>query len=390
MRRNAGASLRPEYGAWDALTIAAIALVAALSALVIAGLLTAMGRRTRSDSESRITGALAEMGARMDELARELTSSVERLRADARRSRAVDELGGSLDLEEVLARVTDAAAGLPGAAASVVRVDPPGGEPIVAATGLDAGAAAGQEITGPPDGAPVRAVALSYHYRSTDEPEELLRSAIAVPLATDGQALGFLAVYARGAETPIGPDDFGTLEAIAAHAGPAIENARRYGEAQRVAALDALTGLANRSTFHDTLTQEVARARRYQRRLAVLLLDLDDFKGVNDRIGHLGGDTVLADVATLVRDSARTSDVACRVGGDELAVILPESGRIEAEGLFARVQATLRCTAPAGVEGLSVSGGIAEFESEDDAVSLFQRADDALYRAKRNGKGTAA
>jgi two-component system, cell cycle response regulator len=372
------------------MTTAVIALVAALAAMVVAGLVAAAGRRTRAVSETRVTSALREMGARMDELARELTSSIERLHDDARRSRAVDALGQSLDLDEVLARVTDAAAALPGAAASVVHVHPGDGEPLVAASGLDGAMAAAQEITGPPDGSRVRAVALSYHYPAADEPDDPLRSAIAVPLEVDGQAVGFLAVYARGEGSPVGPDDFGTLEAIASHAGPAIENARHFGEAQRLAALDPLTGLANRSTFHDTLAQEVARARRYQRRLAVLVLDLDDFKNVNDRIGHIAGDTVLTELATVVRESARTSDIPCRIGGDELAVILPESGRVEAEGLFARVQATLRRVPPVDASGLTVSGGIAEIERDDDAVSLFERADAALQRAKRNGKGTAA
>ena len=372
------------------MTTAAIALVAGLTAVAVAALLAATSRRTRAASESRVTYALREMGERMDDLARELTASVERLREDSRRTRAVDALGRSLDLDEVLARVTDAAAALPGAAASVLRVHPSDGEPLAASSGIDSASAAAQEITGPPDGSRVRAIALSYHYQPGEEPEDPLRSAIAVPLEIDAQELGFLAVYARGDESPVDPDDFSTLEAIAAHAGPAIENARQFRAAQRAAALDALTGLANRSTFHDALTQEVARARRYERPLALLVLDLDDFQRVNERVGHLAGDTVLAEVATLVKESARPFDIPCRLGGDELGVILPEAGRVEAEGLFARVQATLRRLPPEQAPGLTLSGGIAEIEPEDDAASLFQRADEALHRAKGNGKGTAA
>ena len=99
---------------------------------------------------------------------------------------------------------------------------------------------------------------------------------------------------------------------------------------------------------------------------------------------------MLVEVAALVRESARPYDIPCRIGGDELAVILPEAGRVEAEGLYARVQATLRRVPPAQVPGLTVSGGIAELAADDDAVSVFQRADEALHRAKGNGKGTAA
>jgi diguanylate cyclase (GGDEF)-like protein len=133
----------------------------------------------------------------------------------------------------------------------------------------------------------------------------------------------------------------------------------------------------------------VARAHRYDRKLAVVLIDLDDFKAVNDRIGHLAGDSVLAEVAERVREAVRQADVACRIGGDEFAVILPESTRIDAEGLFARVQATLRRRPPAQTNGLTVSGGIAELRADDDGVSLFERADSALYQAKASGKATA-
>ena len=152
------------------MTTAAIALVAALTAVAVAALLAAIGRRTRAASETRVGYALREMGERMDDLARDLTASMERLREDSRRARAVEALGQTLDLDEVLARVTDAAAALPGAAASVVRVRPKDGEPLVASSGVDSAAAAAQEITGPPDGSRVRAVALSYHYPHTEEP----------------------------------------------------------------------------------------------------------------------------------------------------------------------------------------------------------------------------
>ena len=87
--------------------------------------------------------------------------------------------------------------------------------------------------------------------------------------------------------------------------GPAIENARRFREARQQADLDALTGLHNRRYFHETLAREIARAHRYNRRLALIVFDLDDFKAINDRIGHLAGDAVLAEVAERVREVVR-------------------------------------------------------------------------------------
>ena len=108
---------------------------------------------------------------------------------------------------------------------------------------------------------------------------------------------------------------------------------------------------------------------------------------MNDRIGHLAGDGVLAEAAERVRDVVRSADVACRVGGDEFAVILPESGVQDAEQLYQRLQNAIS-TRPVGQAGrLQLSAGGTELRDDDDAVSFFQRADEALYRAKRAGKG---
>ena len=177
------------------------------------------------------------------------------------------------------------------------------------------------------------------------------------------------------------------METLALRAGPAIENARRFREARQLADLDALTGLHNRRFFHETLARECARAHRYERKLSLIVFDLDDFKDINDRIGHLAGDAVLAEAAERVRDVVRTADVACRVGGDEFAVILPESAINDADQLYRRLQNAVS-SRPIGSAGkLFLSAGVAELRAEDDPVSFFQRADDALYRAKEAGKG---
>src|SRR5205823_280902 len=141
------------------------------------------------------------------------------------------------------------------------------------------------------------------------------------------------------------------LESLASRAGPAIENARRFREARHLADLDALTGLHNRRFFHETLAREVARAHRYERQLALIVFDLDDFKEVNDKIGHLAGDSVLAEVAERMRTVVRSADIACRVGGDEFGVIIPESTLEDADQLYPRAKALafarIEATAPA-------------------------------------------
>jgi diguanylate cyclase (GGDEF)-like protein len=129
------------------------------------------------------------------------------------------------------------------------------------------------------------------------------------------------------------------------------------------------------------------RAHRYNRKLALVVFDLDDFKEVNDRIGHLAGDGVLAEAAQRIRQVVRSADVPCRVGGDEFAVIMPESTLEDAEQLFTRIQ-TVISSRPIGQAGrLHLSAGLAELRGEDDSVSLFERADRALYAAKEGGKG---
>ncbi len=131
----------------------------------------------------------------------------------------------------------------------------------------------------------------------------------------------------------------------------------------------------------------MARAHRYQRTLTLVVLDLDDFKEINDRIGHLGGDAVLAEAAERVRSVVRSADIACRVGGDEFAVIAPESGIDQGRLLVSRIQRAIG-DRPIGLAGrVRLSAGVAELLPEDDAVSLFERADAQLYAAKQNGKG---
>ncbi len=208
-----------------------------------------------------------------------------------------------------------------------------------------------------------------------------------MPLEENGGRVGYLAVYTRDAARRFGEDDVRELEELTYRAAPAIENAQRFREARQLADLDALTGLHNRRYFHETLSRECARAHRYNRRLALIVFDLDNFKDVNDQVGHLGGDTVLSEAADRVREVIRTADIPCRVGGDEFAVILPESGIQQAEQLFARLQAAIGGRTLGQAGRLQISAGLAELKPDDDSISFFERADEALYRAKDAGKG---
>ena len=367
------------------MTTVNIALLAALAAAVLVGLLAA-GRRLRGRADTRLAGAFAELQERVDAMSRELADVLHRTEEEGRRSRVLGELAGSIDIDEVMNRTLEAAGAVPGVDASIVSISGPDGTPLVASTGVPAEEAERHAPPGPPDGSIPRAISIGYAY-GAETAFDSLKAGLAVPLASDDEHLGYLAVYSRTGE-PFAEENLRDLEELALRAGPAIENARRFREARQLADLDALTNLHNRRYFHETLAREVARAHRYSRHLALIVFDLDDFKAINDRIGHLAGDAVLAEASERVRDVVRSADVACRVGGDEFAVILPESTVADAEALYRRLQSAVS-SHPVGQAGrLQLSAGVAELRADDDAVSFFQHADEALYRAKDAGKGT--
>jgi diguanylate cyclase (GGDEF)-like protein len=374
------------------MTTVLIVISVGLGALVVL-LLALLIVRWRSDTttDERVAEVVASLNARMDELGKELAGALERAEEEGRRSRIFGELGGSIDLDEVLSRTLEAAGALDGADAALVMLpDPQGGKPLVATLGLSVEESERHAITGPPDGRLARSITMTYTYPELEREasdEGVIHAGLAVPLPGETATLGYLTVFTRKKGHQYSDDDVRQLETLALRAGPAIENARRFREARQLADLDALTGLHNRRFFHETLSRECARAHRYERKLSLIVFDLDDFKEINDRIGHLAGDAVLAEAAERVRDVVRTADIACRVGGDEFAVILPESSIEEADQLYRRLQSAVG-SRPIGQAGkLYLSAGVAELRAEDDPVSFFQRADDALYRAKEAGKG---
>jgi diguanylate cyclase (GGDEF)-like protein len=205
-------------------------------------------------------------------------------------------------------------------------------------------------------------------------------------LRAEGETVGSLAAISRSRGSGFPDETVDALERLAARAGPAISNAIRYTEAREHAEFDSLTGLHNRRLFYEFLAREIARARRYERSVALIVFDLDDFKRVNDRSGHLAGDAVLADVADRVRSMVRATDIPCRVGGDEFGVILPETSSEDAEQLAERIALSIRTQKIDRVGALKISAGVAELRAEDTPADLFNRADHALYRAKSTGK----
>jgi diguanylate cyclase (GGDEF)-like protein len=219
--------------------------------------------------------------------------------------------------------------------------------------------------------------------------------ALAVPMrALTGSAepeyLGVLSIARYGRSFSREEEEL--LEYLAGQAIVSIENASLHETVERQAVTDELTGLANARAFRSILLREIERSRRFQSPLGLVMVDLDDFKQVNDVHGHQQGDEVLASVASVLRDFSRDIDAPARYGGEELAVVLPQTDAEGAAQLAERMREAverLRVPRVGGGESLQVTAsfGVAAVpESASDEDELVAAADAALYRAKRGGK----
>jgi len=180
-----------------------------------------------------------------------------------------------------------------------------------------------------------------------------------------------------------------TAEWLASQAAVALDNARLHDIVQRQAITDDLTGLVNRRRFIEALEAEVERARRFDSPLAIVLSDLDNFKQVNDEFGHHGGDVVLRAFADMIRSQARDVDVSGRIGGEEFAILLPETDREGAALVAERMRRSLNSVAIAVEDtnlNVAASFGVAELVPGQTGDDLLRSADAALYRAKDEGK----
>ena len=216
-----------------------------------------------------------------------------------------------------------------------------------------------------------------------------LCAAMAAPVHENGAVVGGLFVASSTPNRAYSVADRECLLAFADHVSLAVTDAQTV-QAMRDAFHDALTGLANRSLFLDQLEHGLASIVRDQGSLALLFIDLDRFKFVNDTLGHGSGDRLLVEVAERLRECLRTGDTAARFGGDEFAVLLRNAGLGEASAVADRIIEAVR--EPYDIDGrrifVNASVGIAVGEpGAQDAEELLRNADVAMYRAKRNGKG---
>jgi diguanylate cyclase (GGDEF)-like protein len=224
----------------------------------------------------------------------------------------------------------------------------------------------------------------SSHIPGTAVREE---SMVGAPLMYEGRVQGVITLSKLGTNQ-FDENALRLLQIIAAQTAIAFDRARLYEELRADAITDELTQLYNRRYLLERFNEEKARATRNRHTLAVLMLDIDKFKRVNDSYGHDAGDVVLQDLAALVRKVVRAEDIVARYGGEEFCVLLPEIPVPEAEQVAERLRTLVerhRLPSAAGVDHITVSIGMAILARDDGDAEVFSRADLAMYQVKHRG-----
>ena len=227
-----------------------------------------------------------------------------------------------------------------------------------------------------------------------------IRSVVALPFSIDRGEYGVFLVRRTRDQEPLGQKDMEFAQDVINAAVAVIQRAQMVestmadnARLEQLAQTDALTQLLNRRALTERITAEMERALRYDSSMALLMIDLDHFKRVNDSYGHLVGDDVLRDVAALLTKTIRTTDMVARYGGEEFLVLLPETDDAGAAMFAERIREAVESHDFGGPAdqpglGLTTSVGVATFPAAriESVEDLFARADAALYRAKADGR----
>jgi diguanylate cyclase (GGDEF)-like protein/putative nucleotidyltransferase with HDIG domain len=221
------------------------------------------------------------------------------------------------------------------------------------------------------------------------EKEQLTGANLALlhPIKSRGKLIGLMALGHKRRGSIYATEDLDLIVRIASQAGVIIENAQLYVQATTRANTDELTALYNHRHFHERIEQEIARGSRFGITFSLIILDLDLFKVYNDIYGHLAGDQLLRKVGKLIQSSVRTIDLAFRYGGEEFAILLPETRMEDALRVAERLRKTIEAKSSFREMPVTASLGIASWPSDGVMKEeIIHRADTALYRAKQTGR----
>lgn len=211
------------------------------------------------------------------------------------------------------------------------------------------------------------------------------------PLNSEDKLLGCIVAHSNIDKLNVKEIEY--LDQLTKQASATINRANIYAEVLKHATLDALTGINNRRQFETRIKQEIATATRQDLPLCAIMLDIDFFKKVNDTYGHQAGDVVLKEVANIITNQLRESDIPCRYGGEEFSILLPFTKIEEAYGVAQRLRAAVEShkidvskVSTVKEIGVTISVGVSEFEKDTTAQELYLKADKALYSAKTHGR----
>ena len=212
-----------------------------------------------------------------------------------------------------------------------------------------------------------------------------IRSVACLPLITEGEAIGSLIITSRKPNA-LSQQHVKLLEQLTSQIAIAVENAQLYAKAEEQARIDEVTGLLNRRSLDEMIASEIGRHSRYGGIFSLLILDLDSFKVFNDKYGHLAGDGILRQVGNTMKNAIRSADQAFRYGGDEFAILLPQTNVDAAHRVAERVRKQVAAKVKGGDIPITASLGLATWPADGISTNeIIVAADTALYRAKGNG-----
>jgi diguanylate cyclase (GGDEF)-like protein len=212
-----------------------------------------------------------------------------------------------------------------------------------------------------------------------------------VPLICQDQVVGVLNLADKMRDSSFDCQDIALIELFGQLVGASIGNIKLFEKIQRQATTDGLTGLANHKTFYEILEKELWRSRRYGGQISLIMIDIDNLKKINDAYGHRAGDKVIKEIGRKVKECIRQIDIAARYGGDEFAVILPNTSLADAVIVAERMVHAVAHSPTTWGKGqipLSISVGLGQYDADANPEDITSRSDQALYMAKQAGKNT--